>query len=273
MVVNTEISNAHIILLQESNLLVRSEDLVEAGEGALGPDDEATKVTAGRELEDVQPSDLNNLNAGQVPKGFNNAIVFVVDNERAAALTVPAVPHLANTRAKLARVRHLGDVGICPEALEELDCLLGLGQTLSRAGNDQGNLINLLNAMAAGENKRRQSRSSECGDDGKATLILVHLDVPFAPDLGGREHATTTTHVTKGSLQVVSVTWKSFLGTVTHLSRTVSTTTSYTGNTGDSTTSTPRLSASLVSGLHVDSVGLPLVLSNALYTARSDVAE
>ena len=50
-------------------------------------------------------------------------------------------------------------------------------------------------------------------------LALVDLDVPLAPDLGGREHAAGTAHVTEGGL-----------------TGTVSTTTGDTGDTGDSAT-------------------------------------
>ena len=50
----------------------------------------------------------------------------------------------------------------------------------------------------------------------------------------------------------------------THLARTVSASTTDTGNTRDGTTGTPRLGRSLMASLFTDSIGLTPVLSNAL---------
>ena len=49
-----------------------------------------------------------------------------------------------------------------------------------------------------------------------------------------------------------------------HLAGTVSSSTTDTGNTGDGTTGTPRLSTSLVASLLAHGVSLPFVLRDAL---------
>src|SRR5882724_10234875 len=107
MLADTRRNHIHIVFLQQSNLFVRAEDLVKTCEGALCPNDKATEVTTRCELEKIKPGDLNKLDTGQVPESLNNAIVLVVNNEGATTLTMPPISHLANTSAKLSRVRHL----------------------------------------------------------------------------------------------------------------------------------------------------------------------
>jgi hypothetical protein len=51
---------------------------------------------------------------------------------------------------------------------------------------------------------------------------------------------------------------------ISHLTSTVGTRATDTGDTGDGTTSSPGLSAGLVSGLFADGVRLPFVLCDAL---------
>ena len=95
---------------------------------------------------------------------------------------------------------------------------------------------------------------------GYLLVALVDLDVPPTPDLGRGEHATGAAHVTEGSL-----------------TGTVGTTTRDTGNTGNSTTSSPRLSRGLVTSLLADGVWLALVLGHTsvhlLDDIRSDGAQ
>ena len=112
-----------------------------------------------------------------------------------------AIPHLALTRAESARVGDLDDISVGAEGLEESDGLLGLGDLLDLGGDDEGDFVNLLDAVAAGEDERGESRGSQSRDDGESALVLVDLDVPLAPGLGGGEHATTSAHVTERGLQ------------------------------------------------------------------------
>jgi len=86
------------------------------------------------------------------------------------------------------------------KGLEEGHGLLGLGERLCNRSNNQGDLLDLLDAVTMGEDKQRRGRSGKGRDNGEAALVLVHLDVPFAPSFGGCEHATSTAHVTNSSL-------------------------------------------------------------------------
>ena len=86
------------------------------------------------------------------------------------------------------------------EALEESDSLLSLGEGLGGRGDDERDFLDLLDTVATGKDEGGEGRSSQGRDNGEPALVLVDLDVPFAPSLGRREHTTTTAHVTKGSL-------------------------------------------------------------------------
>ena len=191
---------SHVVLLEGGCLVEGTEDLIQEAERTLSPDDETAKVATGRELEKVEAADVDELNTGEVAERLDDALVLVVDDKRATALAVTAVPELARARAELAGVGHLDNVRVRLEALEESDSLLGLGERLSLAGDDEGDLLDLLDAVATGQDERRESGRSKGGDDSEAALVLVDLDVPLAPGLGGGEHATATAHVTEGSL-------------------------------------------------------------------------
>lgn len=47
--------------------------------------------------------------------------------------------------------------------------------------------------MATRENERWKSGGGKGRYDSESTLVLVHFDVPFVPDIGRGEHATATT--------------------------------------------------------------------------------
>jgi hypothetical protein len=78
-------------------------------------------------------------------------------------------------------------------------------------------------------NKSRYTSGSDGRANSVTALVYVDFAMPAAPRLGGGKHAATTAHVTKGTL-----------------TRAVSTATSHTRDTCHSTTSTPRLSWSLM---------------------------
>lgn len=243
-----------VVLLVDGSLVEGAEDIIEEGEGTLGPDDETAEVSSGSELEEVEAADVDELNTGKVAEGLDDTVVLVVDNEGATALAVATVPELALSSTDLAGVGDLDNIGVGLQGLEEGDSLLGLGESLDLGSDNEGNLLDLLDAVATSENEGRQSRSSESGDDGESALVLVDLDVPLAPGLGGGEHATTPAHVTEGSL-----------------AGTVSSSTTNTGNTGDSATSSPRLSGGLVTSLLAHSVRLALVFGDALVDLLDDI--
>ncbi len=198
-------TNSHVVLLEGRRLVEGAENFVEKCERTLSPDHKATKVTTRGELEDVQSADVDELNTRKVAERLDDTLVLVVDNEGTTALAVTAVPQFALTGAELARVRDLDDVGIRLEGLEECDSLLGLGERLGLVSDDKGHLLDLLDTVATGKDKRGKRRSSERRNYSEAALVLVDLDMPLTPGLGGREHATTTAHVTEGSLRNVHI--------------------------------------------------------------------
>lgn len=81
-----------------------AEDTIQSLKGILGPDNEAADVTTRGKLEKVQSLHRADVDTRDVAEGLRNAIILVVDNERATANDVAAVAHLANTSADLARV-------------------------------------------------------------------------------------------------------------------------------------------------------------------------
>ena len=190
-----------VVFLEDRGLVEGAEDIVAEGEGALGPDDESAEMSTRGELEEVEATNVDKLNTGEVAERFDDTVVLVVDNKRTTALTVATVPELAVASTELAGVGDLDDIGVGLQGLEESDSLLGLLERLDIRRDDERNLLDLLDAVATSEDKGRESRSSEGGDDGETALVLVDLDMPLAPGLGGGEHTTTPAHVTEGSLR------------------------------------------------------------------------
>jgi len=228
--------------------------LVKKGKCTLGPDDEAAKVSTRSELEEVESLYVGELDSREVAECLYDAVVLVVDDERATALAVATVAHFSLSGAEFAGVGDLDDIGVCIDALQECYSFLCLLEGLDVGGEDEGNLGDLLDAVTAGENERGEGRGSEGRDGSEATLVLVYFDVPFAPDFGGGKHATAATHVTKRGL-----------------ARTVCSTTTDTGDTGDGTTGTPGLGGCLMAGLFAHGVGLTLVLCDALMNLCDDI--
>lgn len=247
-------SGEDVILLKSSSLLEGAVDIIKEAESTLGPDDESSKVTTGSELKKIQSPDVDNFDTRQVAESLNNAIILVVDNKRTTALTVPTVPQLSLSSTELTRVGNLDNIGVSTQGLEEGNSLLGLFEGLGGVSDNERNFLDLLDTVTTSEDKGREGGGGKGRDNSEAALVLVDLDVPFAPGLGRSEHASTTAHVTESSLTGA-----------------VSSSTSYTGNTSDGTTSTPRFSASLVSSLLADGISLPLVLGNALVDLRDDI--
>eukprot|EP00750_Incisomonas_marina_P002210 INCI1215.1.p1 GENE.INCI1215.1~~INCI1215.1.p1 ORF type:complete len:438 (-),score=48.76 INCI1215.1:185-1498(-) len=228
--------------------------LGEGGEGALGEDDEATDVASGSKLKEVQAGHVLQLNTGQVAERAGDAVVLVVHNERAAALSGAAVAHLAAAGAGGARVAHVLNVLVSADFLAQSVGGRGLGDALDGVGKHAGDLGNVGDAVSAGHDEGRDRRGGESRGDSVAALVLVDLLVPLAPDLGGCEHASATAHVAEGTLSGAG-------GTAT----------SHTGDTGHSATGSPRLSSGLVAGVAVDGVGLAGVLGHLRVHEVDDV--
>jgi hypothetical protein len=197
--------NVQVILLEEGGLFSGAIHLIEEAEGTLSPDDKPAEMTTGSELEEVKAGDVHKLDTGYVAEGLDNAVVGLEDDERATTLAVATVAELALTGTELTRAGDLGDIGVGAETLEESDGLLGLLERLSGVADNEGNLLDLLNAVTTSKDERREGRGSQSRHHGEAALVLVHLDVPLAPGLGRGEHATTAAHVAERGLYYFAI--------------------------------------------------------------------
>lgn len=247
-------SGEEVILLEGSSLLRRAIEGIELLEGTLSPDDKAAEVTTGGEGEEVEAAHIDELNTGDVAHGLDNARVILVNDKGTTALTEATVAHLALTGTESTGILDTLDISVGGDLLEDLNSLLSLAALLGIISEDEGELGDLLDAMAAGEDEGGQGRGSQSRDDSVTALVDRHLTVPAAPDLGGSEHATTTTHVTESTL-----------------TRAASTTTTNTGDTSNGTTGTPGLGRGLVTSLVADSVGLAAVLGDVGVDEVDDV--
>lgn len=250
----SQIQSRNTSSLEARLLLV---DRVEGSNGRLGPDDESTNVTTRGELEEVEGLDGAGLDTGDVLESPDDTLVLGVNDEGTPPLPVPPVPHLTLTGPDLPRVGNLGDVGVGSDSLEELDGSLGLLSGLDGRREDEGDLLDLLDPVASGEDKGGESRGSEGRSNGVSSLVLVHLDVPLPPGLGRGEHSTTSAHVTERGL-----------------AGSLGTTTANTGDTRNGTTGTPRLGRGLVTGVLSNGVSLSTVLGDRLcyFSVVRDVA-
>lgn len=190
----------HVVLLVEGGLVKGTENFIEKSESTLSPDDKSAEVTTRSELKDIQPPHVNQLYTGQVAERLDDTEVLIVHDQGSTTLPVTAVTQFTLTGTQFPRVGDLSDVSVGLESLEESDSLLGLAELLDGGGDDEGDLFDLLDTVSTSEDESGEGRCGQGRDGGKSALLLVHLDVPFAPSLGGGEHATSTAHVTKGSL-------------------------------------------------------------------------
>ena len=190
----------NVVLLVGGNLVKGAEDFIKKTKGGLSPDNEAADVTTRGQLKEVEPAHVDEFNTGKIAESLHDALILAINNERAASLTVAAVAELSLSSTELARVGDLDDIRVSLEGLEEGDSLLCLGEGFNGRLDNKRNLLNLLDAVAAGENKGGKGRSSEGRHNSETALVLVNFDVPLAPGFGRGEHTTTTAHVTEGSL-------------------------------------------------------------------------
>lgn len=81
--------------------------VVQLVEGRLGPDAEATDVTAGSQLLQVQLGDRNQVHAGDVAEGLGETRVLAIDDQRAQLADATAVTHLTLASTEAAGLVHL----------------------------------------------------------------------------------------------------------------------------------------------------------------------
>lgn len=174
--VGDEVGGEDEVLLEGRRRVRGAVDGVQGLEGRGGPDDEATEVTTGGELEEVEGEDRGRLNTGDVAESTDELLAVglgVVDDERAATLAEAAASQLTLTGTHLAGLGDLDELRTSTNSLEESDGSLGLGDSGVLEGlgvNDEGNLGDVGDAVAAGEEERGDGRGSE-GRGGSETSI------------------------------------------------------------------------------------------------------
>mmetsp|Transcript_4103 Transcript_4103/g.9238 ORF Transcript_4103/g.9238 Transcript_4103/m.9238 type:complete len:333 (+) Transcript_4103:280-1278(+) len=231
-----------------------SVDGIKLVKGSLGPDAESSHVSTGCELQNVQTVDAAKLDTGKIAEGKLDSVVGGVDNKRTTTHGVSSVTHLTLTGTDLLRVSSLFDI---IESTDGGKDILGGGGLLggfNRGIQDKRNFRDFVNDVSTGHDKGRDGGSGQGGGNGVSLLANVDLLVPLAPGLGGSEHASSTTHVTESSL-----------------SGSGGTSSSYTGNTGDGTSGTPRGSRNLLSSADGHGVSLTLVLVDIGVNKLDDV--
>lgn len=124
-------------------------------------------MAAGRQLEQVERVDRAGLHAGDVAEALGQLLAVhlgVVDDERAAALTVPPASQLTLSGAELLGLLDLLNVGTGTDGLQERygSGGLGVGTTLeSGRVDDERNFGDGGDLVAAGKEKRGQSGGGE----------------------------------------------------------------------------------------------------------------
>mmetsp|Transcript_2620 Transcript_2620/g.4773 ORF Transcript_2620/g.4773 Transcript_2620/m.4773 type:complete len:274 (+) Transcript_2620:357-1178(+) len=235
-------------------LLEGTEDLIKLVESSLSPDNESAQMSTGGKVEQVKVVDGGTLDTRQVLESTDNSLIVGVDHKGTSAHHEASVSHLSGTSAHLSGVLALLHISISSESLQDSKSILGLGAGVDRVGEHKGELRDGIHSVATGHDKRNNSGSSQSRRHGVSALVDVDLSVPASPDLGGGEHATSTAHVSERTL-----------------SGSGGTTTGHTGDTGHSTSSSPRLGRGLHTSLLGDGVGLTRVLGHQVVNVVHDV--
>ena len=230
-----------------------TEDLVELLEGTLGPDDEASEVTTGGEVEEVQRVDVGGVKTIDVAEG-RDALGVSEDEHGATAVFVAAVAHLAAAGADLTGSGDTVEVVHGADGGEAGEGFLGLGEVADGVVNNEGDFGDVLDLVTTGLDEAGDGGSGEGGDNSEALLVVVDLTMPAAVSLGGGEHTATTAHVAEGT---------STAG--------LSTRAGDTGDTGDSATSTPRGGRVVHTGKTSNGVSLASVLGHLGVDELNDV--
>merc|ERR1719278_1270766 len=220
----------------------------------LSPDAEPANVAAWGELQQVQVVNLDDINTRDVPESLGDTLVLVIDDEGAQLLHMTPAPQLALAGAHTAGGVNLGDIGPSLVPPEELNSLLCASEALDGVGNHQRHLRDSIDDVSLCHDECWHSSCGDGGAHGVPLLGNADLPVPPSPLLGGSEHASSSAHVSKGSL-----------------ARPVGTATPDPWDPSNSTTSSPRLGRGLVTSRLRHAVGLTLVLGNVVVHQRDDV--
>ena len=218
-------------------------DLVQRVEGGLRPDAETSHVASRGKLKKVQSVNTAEFDTGKVAEGKLDTVVLCVNDKGTTAHGVSAVTHLTLTGTDLLGVTGLLDIVEGTNGGENILGSRGLLGGFDGGVQDKRNLRDFVDDVSTSHDKGGDGRSGEGRGNGVSLLSDVDLLVPLTPGLGGCEHASSTTHVSEGSLPGSG-----------------STSSSDTWDTGNGTSGTPRRGRNLLTGSDGDGVGLTLVL-------------
>ena len=256
---SSEVSTFHggtvesVSSLLDTGLSGGSEDVVKSSEGGRSVDNESSEVTTRGELEEVKSVDVASVNSGQVSSVLVNVGIFIVeDKEGSLSHGESGVSEFTLTGSHVLGSTDSSKIGGGTEGLESGEHGTG-GLVRVKVGN-HGEFGDGVNSVSSGENEGSASGGSEASSDGVSLLLGVDLSVPFSPGSEGSEHATLSAHVTESGL-----------------SSSGGTRSGNSGNTSDSTSSTPRLGGVLMSLLVENTVSLTSVLSHVGVAEGNDI--
>ena len=239
--------------LLDTSLSGGSEDVVKSSEGGRSVDNESSEVTTRGELEEVKSVDVASVNSGQVSRVLVNVGIFIVeDKEGSLSHGESGVSEFTLTGSHVLGSTDSSEISGGTESLESGEHGTG-GLVRVKVGN-HGEFGDGVNSVSSGENEGSASGGSEASSDGVSLLLGVDLSVPFSPGSEGSEHATLSAHVTESGL-----------------SSSGGTRSGNSGNTSDSTSSTPRLGGVLMSLLVENTVSLTSVLSHVGVAEGNDI--
>lgn len=212
-----------VVRLDLRSGFVASEDGVELLEGILGPDDESSQMTSWGELQEIESVNRGGFNSWKISEGLGDGGFIVVNNEWSSSLSVSSVSHFSLSSSDVVRSLSLFNISVGSQSFQESNSLGGLVNSVDGlVVNNQRNFWNSFDSVSSGQNQRRNSSSSDGGSYSVSLFSGVDLSVPSSPGLSWSEHSSSSAHVSKSSL-----------------ASSVSTSSRYTGNTSNSSSSTP----------------------------------
>lgn len=239
----------------EALLVSRRVDVIKSLESLGGIDGESSDVATWGELEEVKLVDWEEGNAGDVSHGLDDTVVVLVNNKGTSLLDSSSVSHLSSTGSESSSFFDSVDIIDGADLLEDGDGGLGLLESLGARVDHKRELRDVVDNVTFSHGEGWDTGGGDSRDGGISSLGDVDTSVPVSPGLVGVKHSTASAHVTECS------------GT-----RSRGTTTSDTGNTSDSSASSPRLGGSLFTSVAGDGVWLSGVLGDVGVDELDDIS-
>ena len=179
---------------------------IESFEGIFSENQESANMSAWGESENVQVVDVEDLDTWDVSKGSDDTVVLSVDDGWSKFLNVFSVSRFTSAGSHSSGGVDSFDIVPSAELLQKIDCLFCFFVFLSSVADDQWDFWNFVDFVAFSHDQSWYSSGGDGGAHGVPLLGDVDLPVPPPPGLGGGKHATSTAHVTEGSLAGPDVT-------------------------------------------------------------------